>query len=108
MLLRRIERAVAVVVADRVGGRQQHEPAGVEQRREPRVVLPRHRHRSRDRQRHRQALPDRLVEQRPHAPQVRAAEGGEAVLEQLVERLHVGDGPRLELALGALGAACSR
>ncbi len=98
MLFRGVERAVTVVVADRVGRREQREPTGVEERIEPRPVLPRNRDRPRDGDRHRQALADGLVEKGPQPPQVRAAERRQAVLEDLVEVLEVGDGTRDELA----------
>jgi hypothetical protein len=108
MLARTVQRAVAVVVAHRVGGRHEHEPTRVEQRSEPGVVLSRHRDGAGDRDCHRQALADRLVEQHPQAPQVRAAERGQAVLEHLVELGDLGHGLVHELGARIRSRARSR
>jgi hypothetical protein len=76
-----------VVVAHRIRGREQAEPARVEERIEPRDVLAGGRDRTGDRERHRHAFADRLVEEREDAPEIRAAEGREALLDQAIEVL---------------------
>ena len=83
----RVERAVAVVIADGVGGGKIRHPAGFEQRNQPRLMLAGDRDRTRDRHRERAALADGVIEDGVNAPQERPAERGKAVRDQLAERV---------------------
>ena len=79
-----VETAVAVVIADGVGGAQIGHPAGFEQWDQPRLVLSGDRHRTGDGQSERAAHADGAVEDRIDAAQVSAAEGRQAVAKKLV------------------------
>ena len=72
----RIQAAMAVVIADCVCGAEIRYPAGFEQRNQPRLMLPRHRHRSGNRQRQRAAEADRFIQDGVNAAQKRASKGG--------------------------------
>ena len=77
---------MAVVIADGVGGAEVGDPSGFEQRDQPGLVLAGDRHRAR-RWRASSGSPCRWpIENGVDAPQVSAAEGRQAVAEQLVER----------------------
>ena len=82
----RIQAAVAVVVAGRVGGRKIGDPARFEQRDQPRLMLAADRDRARDGERQRAARSDGAVEDRIDAAKERSAERREAVGEQLIQR----------------------
>ena len=75
----RVQAAVAVVIAHRVGGAEIGDPAGFEQRNQPRLMLAGNRDRTGNRQRQRAAHADGLIENRVDAAQERSAERGEAV-----------------------------
>ena len=90
-LIGAVEGAVAVVVADGVGRRNEAEPTGVEQRIEPRQVLARSGDRTGDRERHRNALADCAVQERPHAAQEPAPETRQALLQEFAQAPDVSD-----------------
>ena len=101
----RVQAAVAVVIAHRVGGRKIRDPARLRaagsatpDAGRDTVTGPG------DRQRQRAALPDGVVENRVNAAQERSAERGKAVREQLAERLAFVDA----LTLTATGDCASR
>ena len=80
-----IQAAVAVVVANRVGGAEVGDPTGFEQRDQPGLVLAGDRNGAGNRQGQRAAHADGPVENLVNAPQVRAAERRQAMREQIVE-----------------------
>ena len=81
----RVQAAMPVVIADRVGRADVGHPSGFEQRDEPREVLARHGNRAGDGQRQRATLADGAIENGVDAPQIRAAESRQTVPENLVE-----------------------
>ena len=83
----RVETAVAVVIADRVGGRKIRDPSRFEQRNQPRLMLAGDRHRTGNRERQRAAHADGLVENRVNPPQKCSAERRETVRDQFVQRV---------------------
>ena len=86
-----MDTAMPVVIADCVGRAQVRDPAGLEQRDQPHVVLAGDRHRSGERHGERAAAADGVVEDGVDAAQEAAAERGQAVAEHLVERLALVD-----------------
>ena len=81
----RVQAAMAVVIADRVGGAEVGHPAGFEQRDQPGLVLAGNRDRAGNRQGQRAALADGAVEDGVNAAQIGAAESRQAVPENLIE-----------------------
>ena len=93
-----VQAAMAVVIADGVGGAQIGHPAGFEQRDQPRLVLAGNGDRPRDGQRQRAAHADGAVQNLVDAPQVGAAERRQAVREKLVQRVALIHAPRANVA----------
>ena len=83
----RVERAVAVVIAHGVGGREIRHPAGFKQRNQPGLMLAGNRHRPRHRHRKRTSLTDGVIEDGVNTPQEGAAERGKTVRDQVAERV---------------------
>ncbi len=81
----RVEAAMAVVIANGVGGAQIRHPSGFEQRDQPRLMLAGYRDRPRDRERQRASHADGAIENLVDAAQIRAAERGQAMREEFVE-----------------------
>ena len=96
-----VQAAVAVVVADGVGGAQVRHPAGFEQRDQPRVMLARNGDGAGDGERQRTSRADGAVEDLVDAAQVGAAERRQAMGEQLVERVALVDAADVDVAAGA-------
>ena len=82
-----VQAAMAVVIADGVGGADVGHPSGFEQRDQPAQMLPGDGNGPGDGDGQRAARADGAVEDRINAAQIRAAERGQAVGEQFVERL---------------------
>ena len=96
-----VEAAVAVVIADGVGGAEVGHPAGLEQRDQPCLVLAGDGDRAGDRQRQRASHADGAVENLVDAPQVGAAECGQAISEEFVQRGALVDAPDADVTARA-------
>ncbi len=79
--------AMAVVITDRVGGTQVGDPAGFQQRQQPRLMLAGDGDGTRDRERQRAAHADRRIENGVDAAKECSAECRKAVRQDLVERV---------------------
>ena len=82
-----VQAAVAVVVADGVGGAEVGHPAGFEQRNQPGLVLAGDGDRPGDGEGERAAHADGAVEDLVNAAQIGAAEGRQAMREKFVQRV---------------------
>jgi hypothetical protein len=80
-----VQAAVAVVIADRVGGAEIRDPTGFEQRDEPGLMLSRDRDGSGHRQRQRASHSDGVVQNPINAAQVCATEGRQTMGEKLIQ-----------------------
>ena len=96
-----VEAAVAVVVADGVGGAEVGDPAGFEQRDQPGLMLAGDRDGPGDGQGERAAHADGAVEDLVDAAQIGSAEGGQAVQEEFVEGAALVDAAGLDVAARA-------
>src|SRR5690348_1045641 len=90
-----VETAVAVVIADRVGGAEIRDPAGFEQRNQPGLVLAGDGHGPGHGESERAAHADGPIDNGVDAAQKGAAEGRETVPDQLVQRVAFIDAPHL-------------
>ena len=99
----RIQAAMPVVIANRIGGAEVGDPSGFEQWNQPGLVLAGDGHRPGDRKRNGAAHPDGPIENRVDAPQERAAKGRQAVPEQLVEGVALVHAANLYGPLGSDG-----
>ena len=93
----RVEAAVAVVVADRIGGGEISDPARFEQRDQPGLMLAADRDRSGDGERQRATGSDGAVENRIDAAEEGSSERRKAVGEQFVQRFNFIDAADADL-----------
>ena len=100
----RVQAAMAVVIADRIGGGEIGDPAGFEQRDQPGLMLAADGDRTGDGERERAACSDGAIENRIDAAKKGAAERGKAVSEQLIESFALVDAADADL--GAIVLEC--
>jgi hypothetical protein len=86
-----LQAAVAVVVTHGVGGAEVGDPAGFEQRNQPRLMLSGYGDRAGDGQRQRASLADGVIEDGVDAAEERASESREAVREEVVQGIALVD-----------------
>ena len=94
----RVQAAVAVVIANGIGGAEIGHPAGFEQRNQPGLMLARNRDRTRNGERQRAAQADGVVEDRVDAAQEGPAEGRKAVGDQFVQAVAFVDALHVDAA----------
>ena len=91
VLAGRVEAPVAIVIADRIGGGQQAEPACVQQGVEPGQVLAAGGDGAADCQGHGHALADGLLQKLVHAPEVGPPKTRKAFQQELIQVPSLGD-----------------
>ena len=96
-----VEAAMAVVIADGVGGAEVGHPAGFEQRDQPGMMLAGDRDRAGDGEGERAAHADGAVEDLVDAAQIGSAEGRQAVQEEFVHGAALIDAPGFDVAARA-------